>query len=235
VDITNDFFNDMDKIMTPADIETYARAKYNGTNDTFFSSSEIQYLIYQAELEMANEAHGIVENIYTTTTTQGTRQYSFPTYTRVIKRVEHIDLSGIAVKLEPITFREDDALTLVNVASTTQGRPQFYSVFNFSIYLRPVPDTTACTIKIYSYNEPQVVTSNTVLDIPSPFHMDITDFVVMHMCKKDKDYEGFTANKVLWDAAKLRAKRWVQKKKRGDAFTIVQNEDNLAVTLTGPV
>lgn len=220
--------------MSPTDIETYARAKYNAVNDTFFTSTEIQYLIYQAQLELANECN-IVENMYQTTTVQGTRQYSFPTQTRIIKRIEYINLAGIAVKLEPITFREDDALTLVNVASTTQGTPQFYSIFNFSIYLRPIPDTTGCTLNLYSYNEPQVVTTSSVLDVPTPFHMDIVDFVVMHMYLKDKDPTSAMFYKQLWVEAKSRAKRWVQKRKRGDAFTITQNEDNLAVTLTGPV
>lgn len=220
--------------MSPTDITTYARAKYNATGDTFFTDQELYYLIYQAELELSNECN-IVENIYSTTTIQGTRQYAFPTQTRIIKRIEFVNLVGIANKLEPITFREDDALTLVNTASTTMGTPQFYSTFNFNIYLRPVPDTTACTIKVYSYNEPQVVTANTVLDVPTPFHMDIVDFVVMHMYLKDKDLTMATFYDTKWSRAILRAKRWVQKKKRGDAFTVVMNEDNLAVTLTGPV
>lgn len=220
--------------MTPADILTIARARYNAVSDSFFTDQELYYSIYQAELELSNEMN-MVEAIYTTTTTQGTRQYAFPTQTRIIKRVEHINLSGIAVKLEPITFREDDALTLVNIASTSQGVPQFYSMFNYTLYLRPVPDTTACTIKVYSYNEPQVVTSTSVLDTPSPFHMDIVDFCVMQMYLKDKAPDMAQAYKILWDQAKMRAKRWVQKKKRGDAFTVVMNEDNLAVTLTGPV
>lgn len=220
--------------MTPSDILVYARARYNATSDAFFTDNELLYAIYQAELELSNEM-SMVEAIYTTTSVQGTRQYAFPTPTRTIKRVEYIDLAGIAVKLEPITFREDDALTLVNVASTTMGKPQFYSVFNYNMYLRPIPDTTACTIKVYSFNEPQVVTATSVLDTPTPFHMDIVDYLVMQMYLKDKDPTMAQAYKALWDQAKMRCKRWLQKKKRGDAFTVVMNEDNLAVTLSGPV
>jgi len=220
--------------MSPSEIETAARAKYNAASDTFFTSAEIYNLIYQGQLELSNEMN-LIQAIYTTTTTSGTRQYSFPTQTRSIKRVEYINLSGAGVKLEPITFREDDALTLVNVASTTLGSPQFYTVFNYNLYLRPGPDTTGCTIKIFSYNEPQVVTATSVLDVPTNYHMDIVDFVVMHMYLKDKDPTMAAAYKIGWDQAKARAKRNVQKQKRGDAFTIVQNEDNLAVTLSGPV
>ena len=221
--------------MTPTEIETYARAKYNATGDTFFTTNEIQYLIYQAELEIYGEVPTLFENTYTTTSVQGTRQYAFPTQTRIIKRAEYIDLAGIAAKLEPITFREDDALTLVNVASTTQGKPQFYSIYNYNLFLRPIPDTTNCTIKLYTYDEPQVVSATTTLNLPSLFHMDVVDFVVMHMYLKDKDATSALFYKNLWNEAKLRMKRWAQKRKRGDAFTIVMNEDNLAVTLTGPV
>jgi hypothetical protein len=55
------------------------------------------------------------------------------------------------------------------------------------------------------------------------------------MYLKDKDVESASAYDVRWEKAKERIKRWVQKRKRGDAFTIVMNEDNLAVTLSGPV
>lgn len=220
--------------MSPADILTMARARYNAVSDSFFTDLELYGAIYQAQLELSNDMN-IIEALYTTTTVSGTRQYAFPTQTRMIKRVEFINLSGVGVKLEPITMREDDALTLVNVASTTLGTPQFYTIFNYSIYLRPIPDTTACTLKVYSYNEPQSITSTSVLEVPTAFHMDIVDYVVMQMYLKDKDPTMAQAYKILWDQAKLRCKRWIQKRKRSDAFTVVMNEDNLAVTLTGPV
>lgn len=222
--------------MLPSDINTTARSRYNATGDSFFTDSEIYYSIYQAEQELVSESPGIVESYLAgITLTQGTRQYAFPTNARVIKRIEYVNLSGIANKLEPITFREDDALTLVNVASTTQGTPQFYEIYNYNIYLRPVPDTTSTTINVYSYNEPIVPTNSSTLEIPTVFHMDLVDYVVFQMYLKDKNLEMAQAYAEKWESAKLRVKRWVQKKKRGDAFTIVMNEDNLAVTLTGPV
>jgi hypothetical protein len=222
--------------MLPSDIDTYARARYNATGDTFFSDLEIYYSIYQAELELAAEVPGIIEAYLSAVAlTQGTRKYSFPAQARAIKRIEYVNLSGTANKLEPITFREDDALTLVNVASTTQGTPQFYETYNYNIYLRPIPDTTGTTLNVYSYNEPIVPSASSVLEIPTIFHMDLVDYVVFQMYLKDKNLEAAKAYADLWTAAKMKIKRWVQKKKRTDAFTIVMNEDNLAVTLTGPV
>lgn len=223
--------------MTPSDINVYARAKYNAASDSFFTDMEIYYYIYQAELELASECPGIIE-IYRPagiTLTAGTRSYAFPANVRLIKRLEYVNSSGSANKLEPITFREDDALTLVNTASTTLGSPQFYEIFNGNIYLRPIPDTSATVLNIYSYDEPAVVSSVSTLEIPSIFHMDLCDFVVMQMYLKDKDAISVGFYEKRWDSAKARIKRWVQKRKRGDAFTIVMNEDNLAVTLSGPV
>lgn len=168
----------------------------------------------------------------------GTRQYAFPSYVRKIKRIELVDSSGIAMKLEPITFREDDSLTLNNTQSTTLGRPTFYEIFNFNYYLRPVPDSSTYTLNFYTYNEPAPVISGTqVLELPSCFHMDLVDFVVLKMALKDRE-GGIEIAKAMadrWTQAKMRMKRWTQKKKRGDAYTIVMNEDNLAVTMTGPV
>lgn len=219
--------------MTPTDIETYARAKYNATGDTFFSTAEIYYYIYQAELELSSECR--ICSAYTTqAVVASTRQYSFPALARILKRVECLDSGGIAVKLEPITQREDDALTLVNVASTTLGRPAFYTQFGTSIYLRPVPDVSY-TLNIYYFAEPAVVTALSVLEVPSLFHMDLCDFVVREMASKDQNQLTYEVQDKKWQSAKIRIKSWVQKQKRGDAFTIVMNEDNLAVTLTGPV
>lgn len=221
--------------MIVADILTYSRSLYNATGDTFFTDLEIYFLIYKAELELCNECN-LIESIDSTTlTVSGTNSYNYPTNARIIKRLTYTNLVGIANKLEPITFREDDALTLVNVASTTLGTPQFYTIYNSKIYLRPTPDTSACTVTFYTYNEPIPVTAVSTLEIPTVFHADLVDYVLMNMYLKDKDVNSASAYKGSWDLTKARIKRWVQKRKRGDAFTVVQNEDNLAVTLSGPV
>lgn len=222
--------------MTPSDINIQARAKYNASTDSFFTDMEIYGYIYQGELELFAESPGIIEAYLPgTVLTQGVRAYAYPTQAKMIKRIEFVNLSGIANKLEPITFREDDALTLVNTASTTLGTPQFYEIFNGQIYLRPIPDTSATTLNIYSYNEPIAVTATSMLEIPTLFHMDLCDFAVMQMYLKDKDVESASVYEQRWQSAKGRVKRWVQKRKRGDAYTIVMNEDSLAVTLSGPV
>lgn len=221
--------------MTPADINNFARSKYNATGDSFFSDLEIYQYIYQAELELTVESECIEKLDSSTTTVSGTRVYNFLADCTAIKRIELIDLNGISVKLEKITFREDDALTLVNVASTTLGKPQFYETWNNQIYLRPIPDTTGYVLKQYYYGLPIVPTASSTLEVPSLFHMDLVDFVVKQMYSKDQNLPMAQYYDLIWQKASSKIKRWIQKRKRTDTFTVTMNEDNLAVTLTGPV
>lgn len=223
--------------MLPSDINTYARSKYNATGDTFFTDLEIYYYIYQAELEIAAHSPLVYEFApLGGTVTQGVRTYNFPVNCRIIKRIEYtIAGGGGTFKLEPITFREDDALTLVNVASTTQGKPQFYCQYNSQLYLRPIPDNSVDTYLVYFFGEPAIPTAASVLELPTLFHMDLVDFVVKEMYAKDKDPVMYQLFDQKWQASKEKIIKWGAKRKRGDAFTIVMNEDNLAVTLTGPV
>lgn len=293
--------------MLPSDINTYARAKYNATGDTFFADTEIYYYIYQAELELAaeapliyettsnisftatytlgatfitaNSATGLVkgqtltnmitsanfaanttitsivgltvnisqatlgattitagDTIYATNTVQkGQRIYPFPTNARIIKRIEYSISGGQTVKLEPITQREDDALTLVNTGSLTLGKPQFYTQFNSFMFLRPIPDNSNDSYLIYYFSEPAIPTASSTLECPTLFHMDLVDYVVKEMYAKDKDPNMYMLFDAKWQKAIQKAKIWSSRRKRGDAYSIVMNEDNLAVTLTGPV
>ena len=221
--------------MTPTLIETYARSKYNATGDTFFTEAEIFYYIYQAQLELASETDLYESPVATINMVAGTRSYDYPDTAKILKRLEYNVSGGTTIKLQPITFREDDALTLQNSTSTVQGTPQFYTIFNEKIYLRPTPASSVDTITVYFYGEPAVVTTMTTLETPTLFHMDLVDFVVREMYAKDKDLEMTEYFDQRWEKSKSRIKRWVQKRKRGDSFTVVQNEDNLAVTITGPV
>lgn len=220
--------------MTPADIIKYARAKYNATGDTFFSDAELYYYIYQALCDLTVHTEFLEKVDSSTSTVAGTRTYNFLSDCSAIKRLELIDSGGISLKLEKITFREDDALTLVNVASTTSGKPQFYEVWGQVIYLRPIPDTVY-TLKQYYYGIPAVPTATSTLELDSLFHMDIVDYCVKEMYAKDQNAPMYAIYGQKWILALAKIKMWIQKRKRTDAYTIVMNEDNLAVTLTGPV
>lgn len=214
--------------MTPIEIETAARNKYNSIGDTFFSSSEIMQLIYEACVDLATEAMTI-ERLYTTSTVVGQQDYTYPSEAIALKRITY---NG--TKLKPVTMREDDALTILNQSTTEQGTPAYYFIWDEVIYLRPIPSTIG-TLRIYSFNEPQAVNSTSVLEVPTMFHKDIVNYVVSEMCEKDENDTFAQRYFMKWEKGVEKAKRWTARKKRGDSFSTVQDEESLAETILGAV
>lgn len=215
--------------MTPAQIEAAARNKYNSTGDTFYSSTEIVDYIYQAQLELA-QICPIIEATYSTTSVAGQQEYTYPTNMSIPKRV-----TFDGRKLQPFTFRDDDTMTGLNSASTSTGIPEEYAIWNRTLYLRPIPATDGLTIEILSINEPQPMTVASQLEVPSLFHMDIVDFVVAQMAYKDENYAAGDRIMKKWESAKMRAKAWCQRRKRGDSFATVQTEEQHASTQFGTI
>ena len=213
--------------MTPSEIETAARRAYNGEGDDFWSSAEIMDLIYAASLELSIESLAI-ERTFTTTSVLSQRSYSLPTETISVKRIEY---NG--AKLQPTTFREDDAITLSNSNSTDSGTPQYYMVWNEAFFLRPIPDTTGTEIKIYSINQPQRITTSSTMEIPTRYHLDIVKFLLREMYSKDKNLQQSSYYTGLWEQAKLRARKWEAKRKRGDSNAVVQDVENIPTTVLG--
>lgn len=214
--------------MTPAQIEQAARERYNSVGETFWSQSEIMTLIYEACMEIATETH-CIEETYTTSTVADQQEYAKPTNSIGIKRITYA-----GNKLLKITFREDDALTLNNATTTATGTPQYYAEWGETIYLRPVPSGVG-TLKVFSINEPQAVTSTSTLEVPSVFHLAMIDKVVGEMCAKDENMSAATYYLNRWEQKKVKAKALWRKMKRTDSFTAVQDEETLPTTILGAV
>lgn len=215
--------------MTPVELETAARRKYNAVGDTFYSQAEILDLAYQGCLEMVNECLYLIPKVLSTTTVSGAQQYSFPTNVVAAKRVTYD-----GVKLQKIDDRDDDTLTLGNSTTTATGSSRYYWQFNDTFYLRPIPDS-ALVLKVFGYAEPQALTSSSVLEIPSQFHMDLVNFIVSEMCAKDENFTMASYYMGRWEKGVARAKRFAQKAKRTDSFSAVKDEEGLANTILGAV
>ena len=213
--------------MTPLEIEAFCRKRYNAENDDFWSSAEIMDLIYAAAMELSNET-GCIENIVTATATASQREYPKPGNATSIVRVEY---NGD--KLQKISWREDDSMTASNTDTTSTGTPRFYTEFEDSIYLRPTPDSSTATLKIYSLNYPQAVTSSSVLDIPVRYHLLLCYYILSEMYEKSKDPTGSDRFWARWQQGIQGAKRLEKRRKRGDSFAHVLNEDALPGSLMG--
>lgn len=218
--------------MTPQQITDAARRKYNSVGSTFFADAELWDLIYQAEMEIARETKMLEARSTSLTTTAGTQTYAYPSGVLEIKRVE-VD----GVKLKKIDLREDDRLTLLNSNSTEQGDPLYYFDWASTLYLRPIPDTSSLQIKIYYYTEPSIVTSaSQALSVPAIFHMSIVDRLVAEMALKDGNTAVADRYFAQWYERHLpAAMKWTRKRKTGDGFGVVRDEDDVVGTLLGPI
>lgn len=212
--------------MTPLEIEATCRRRYNAEDDSFWSTAEIMDLIYAASMELANETN-CIENIVTTSTVVDQREYTKPAEAVSIFRVEYD-----GNKLKPISFREDDAVTAHQTDTASSGRSNYYAEFEDTIFLRPTPSEVV-TLKVYSYNEPQLVTTSSVLDIPSRYHPDLCYFVLAEMYEKSKDVSGSNRYRQLWINSISKAKRQEKRRKRGDAFGYVLDEGFVSSIYTG--
>jgi hypothetical protein len=216
--------------MTPQQVESAARRRYNSEDSTFWSQDEVFKVIYEGELILAREAL-VIEASTTSTSTDGTRAYSFPSGFIAVKRIEY---NGS--KLRPIDFREDDLLTLSNSTTTEEGTPQYYVVWNDQVYLRPIPDTSDVTITWYGYKEPTLLTTvSSTLSIPSRFHVDLIEYTASIMAAKDENLRMAQYYEARWMDRVERAKAWQKKRLRTDSFATVKSEEALSQTLLGTV
>lgn len=214
--------------MTPGDLLEYVRQSYNAVNDDFFPDALLYRHIWAAQMELAKKAL-LIERVYTTTTVADTQEYSFPTNTIAIKRVTY---DGF--KLEPITFREDDALTTSNAGTTASGRPAYYASWDFTLFLRPIPND-ALTLKIFSYNQPQEVSATSALEVPENFHLNIADFLLWKMASQDKNMAIAEQYQAAWSATMKEARQWRRLSKRGDGFSAVQDIETLPASIIGAI
>lgn len=207
--------------MTPTDLETYVRQRYNAVGDTFFSQAEIFNYFYQAQMELAREAY-CIKSTRTITSVSGQRVYSFPTTTISIKRVEYD-----GQRVFPNDFVEDDALTGNNPDETLTGRPEFYQQWGDQIYFRPTPDTSSVAIKVYSFDMPSLPTATGTLDVPSIYHLDLADYSLFCMFAKDKNHQMADYHLAIWNNKKKEVIRSQRSLVVGDAFQVVKDIDDL--------
>lgn len=216
--------------MTPSEVETAARNRYNAASDNFFSQAELFDLIYQAEMILATETNCIEAVDSSTTTVSGTQSYAFPTNFIAVKRVE-----WNGRKLTKIDMREDDLVTALAASTTVTGDPTYYFVWNGLIYLREIPGS-AEVLKVYGYKQPTALSTNPVsssLSVPTRHHTKLINYVAAHISAKDKDFEGLRAYMEIWEQDVERARVYEKKRQRQDSFAHVKNEEQMGYTEFG--
>jgi hypothetical protein len=208
--------------MTPADIESAIRVRYNAVGDTFFNDMVCD-IIYEAQMQMAQECFAI-ERKYTATSVDGTREYDFPTSAISVRRIEYD-----GKKLIPKDIDDDPKTSTTEVS----GTPREYAVWNNELILYPTPSATGDTITIYTYNEPQAVTSSSTLEVPTEYHLDIINFGLSIFAAKDGNPQMGQYYDQKWSVSLDRIKRTRAKKKRGDQFAVVRDAESVTNVYSG--
>ena len=210
--------------MTPDEVATYARQRYNAVSNTrFFTAAELYTLLYDAQMQLARESF-CIRDTYETTTVVDQQEYSFPTATLAIKRVTY---DGYEVVPRPLK----EVLDLTAGSATASGSPQWYAIWDETLYLAPVP-AEAVTLKIFSVNEPSTVSSTSVLDVPTRYHLDLAEYLLAQMATKDKNYQGAAVHLERWQKALRDAKAFERKALRGQELTFVRDADGDVDTWT---
>lgn len=206
--------------MTPVQLETLIRQRYNAVGDNFFTQAEIFGNIYAAQCELAMETF-CIRNTYTTSSVANQRVYDFPTKTISIRRVEY---NG--KRIFPNDFVEDDDATGNNPGTTSTGTPEWYQTWDSELYLRPIPATAVTDgIKIYSYDLPDTVTSTGSIDVPDRYHLLLVDFVLYTMFAKEKNFNMAKHHYDIWQKNKDMVLQTERMRDVGDEFTTVKNLD----------
>ncbi len=206
--------------MTPIQLLTIIRQRYNAVGDQFFGDDEIYAYIQAAEMEIALETN-CIKNVFTASTVIGQRSYSMPANTVQITRVEY---NGH--RIFPNDFVDDDRMTGNNADETITGTPNEYQIYGDLYYLRPVPAEVG-TIRIFSRDMPSLPSASGTLDIPSRYHHSLADYALYCMFAKEMKLDSANYHLTVWVSSKKRALQVERLRDSGDSFKTVKDMDEL--------
>ena len=193
--------------MTPLEIITAARQFHNAVGDDFWSDAELYNHLYFCSQRLARECL-VIENRYTTTSVASQQEYSKPTRSLQIKRVEYDSR-----KLMPVDFREIDSVNL-NTVDVPVGTPAYYYWWDDVIGFYPTPGTSDLTIKIYSYDYPNFPTATSILEVPAQYHDALVFGVRSLMTPKELGHPNTTFYSQEWERSVMDVKKKEKLRKR---------------------
>lgn len=208
--------------MTPADLETYIRQRYNAVGDSFFAQDEIFNYLWAGQMEVAQETF-CIKNTYETDSVDGQRTYDYPAAAFSIRRVEYD-----GHRIFPNDFIDDDSITGNNADETLTGVPEHYQVWGDQFYLRPAPSEDDITIKLYTYDLPSQPSTAGTLDIPARYHLMLADYALYCMLSKDQNKSLSLDHLNLWISHKKLILQTERLRDSGDSFDVVKDMDDIA-------
>jgi hypothetical protein len=206
--------------MTPQEINEYALQQWNSVGDAFFSEAEMLRHVYAAQMELATKTN-CIRKIFTGSTVADQQEYAKP---------------NNAIKIKRITYEGTPLIKITDRASLSatisSGTPTYYFEWGGSIFLDPMPSAVG-TLKIFCFNQPQVVTPLSTMEVPERYHLDIADYLLWKLAIKDKNFEAAREFSAIWQVHLKEAKDFERLALRGDSFSSTQYEDVLPFTTIG--
>jgi hypothetical protein len=203
--------------MTLDELVTYARQQYTGVGDRNFNETEIWNHIWAAQMELARKTY-CIRSVQTTTTVASQQEYVFPTSTIAIKEARY---NGYRIEARSL----EEVLDLTSGSAIVSGASHIYAIWNETLYLGPIPDG-AYTLKIFSINEPQQITTSTAtLEVPTRYQLGLSKYLLKQFCLKDTNYQGAQYYGAEWDAFVLEVKAEERKLLRGQKLSFVRDAD----------
>lgn len=208
--------------MTPVDLETYVRDRYNALGDSFFTQPEIFNYFWAGQMELAQEAF-CIRKIHTTVSVISQRIYAYPTNALSIRRMTYD-----GQRVYPNDFIDDDTITGNKEDETLTGVPEHYQIWNDQFFLRPTPSVAGLTINMYTYDLPIQPIVGGTLDIPSRYHLFLADYALYCMLSKDNNRALAADYLNLWISHKKLCLQTERLKDSGDSFDVVRDMNDIS-------
>lgn len=205
--------------LTPTQLESYARQRYNATGDNFFSEGELLNHIWAAQMELATKAL-CVRQVFTTPSVASQQEYTAPSTLLGIYRATY-DGEKLEVTSLDQVLRETEGL------SVSSGFSDSIAHWGSTFYLAPIPSESAKTIKIWAFVEPQEVTATSSLEVPARHQFKLVNYLLAHMAYKDNNFNLGDRYMKMWDADVDKARQEEILLFRTGGFQTVGNEDYL--------
>lgn len=214
--------------MTPTEIDTAARERYNAVGDSFYSDSMLLKLMYDACMEFATKTK-CIRNVYTSDSVAGQDEYEKPT-----RAIGIVAMYYNGVRLTPLSDRERQGILINGSAVNTTGTPKFYTIWGDAIFLTPTPDTAEVSaIKIWSYDEPDTITTSSTIPIPTRYHKDIIYHLLEGMALKDDNFRRAEAYAAKFEVGVLKARGFEKKLIAHDRMPHVHDIDSDPFSFSG--
>ena len=180
---------------TAGDVMTYVKRQFGDESGVQITDTDIIRWINQGQNEIVNK-NPMIQATATQTSVVAQQTYSINTLAPDILQLEAVIFDGWP--LEPTNLERIKA-DLGSSYATTPGTPQYFYVWDNTIYLWPVPDTEKSIQINYSRHPMSVASAGDLLGVPDRYYDRVCEYVMSKAYELDEDWQGHQTNKQAFE------------------------------------